>query len=163
MNKVRYLNRTHKNCNNCKELKPVGEFYKKRKNLKCGTQYYHGLCKMCEKRYRAGMQEWYKKYLKGWRITHKDYIIAKQEEIRKARPERNKCRLRTRYHVRVGNLKKFPCVVCGVVTVHAHHPDYNDHMRIVWLCPQHHSLLHAGDYKLVDDRPVLLFDRFNNH
>lgn len=159
-NTVRHRNRTHKKCKVCKEIKPVSEFYKK-DTSHFGIQYYHSMCKPCEKRYRAKMQDWYKGYIKEWNKENKEYITAKHKEITKSQPKRNRTRNRTRYYISIGKIIKMPCAVCGAIKVHAHHPDYDDHMRVVWLCPQHHSLLHAGDYVLENDVPVMIFDRFN--
>ena len=151
--------RTHKKCSRCKETKPVAEFYTKSKGPD-GTQYYQGWCKLCEKKRGGSRLEWKREYLKKYNPTHREYITAMQEKHRKLNMDKNRTRLRTRYHINAGHIKKLPCAVCEAVKVHSHHPDYNDHMRVVWLCPLHHSLLHAGDYKLVDDKPILVFDRF---
>ena len=36
-----------------------------------------------------------------------------------------------------------PCFVCGSLEVHGHHPDYDQPLQVVWLCPEHHNQLHA--------------------
>ena len=55
---------------------------------------------------------------------------------------------RTRAHthtlLRRGRLKRLPCAECGATEVEAHHPDYADPRRVVWLCPDHHRKLHAA-------------------
>lgn len=42
-----------------------------------------------------------------------------------------------------GDLVKEPCDVCGATKrVHAHHPDYNEPLTVIWMCPKHHQELH---------------------
>lgn len=150
--------RKDKKCSRCKETKLVAEFHTKSKGP-TGTQYYQGWCKMCEKKRDGQRFEYHKKYNVDYKVTHPGYMAERQEASRKRNMDKNRTRLRTRYHINAGHIKKLPCVVCGEINVHSHHPDYNDHMRVVWLCPLHHSRLHAGDYELVNDIPVMVFDR----
>jgi hypothetical protein len=49
---------------------------------------------------------------------------------------------RVSYAVRVGKLKRQPCVICGSLNTYAHHPDYSRPLVVVWLCPLHHSHIH---------------------
>ena len=52
-------------------------------------------------------------------------------------------RSQTNVLLRRGRLKKLPCTECDTTeTVEAHHPDYSDPRRVVWLCRWHHRLLH---------------------
>jgi len=44
------------------------------------------------------------------------------------------CRVRTRYAVKKGLIKKTLCEICGEVKVEAHHKDYSDHLDVRWLC-----------------------------
>lgn len=43
---------------------------------------------------------------------------------------------------KTGKLVKQPCEVCGNAEVHAHHPDYDKPLDVMWLCAEHHSLWH---------------------
>ena len=36
-----------------------------------------------------------------------------------------------------------PCVICGQTKVEAHHFDYRNPWRIVWLCRAHHRMQHT--------------------
>jgi hypothetical protein len=49
-----------------------------------------------------------------------------------------------KYAVRVGNLKKLPCEVCGEEKSMAHHSSYAKDMRLIvtWLCDPHHNEIH---------------------
>ena len=43
-----------------------------------------------------------------------------------------------------GRLKAGSCAVCGATaSVHAHHPNYDKPLEIVWLCRAHHDAEHA--------------------
>jgi hypothetical protein len=49
------------------------------------------------------------------------------------------------YHVKVGHIIKGPCVVCGALKVHAHHPrgyDAAHRLDVEWYCPKHHKEVH---------------------
>lgn len=50
--------------------------------------------------------------------------------------------------IKKGVLKKMPCSVCGDIRSVAHHPNYNEKLRIVWLCINHHADVHAKRIKL---------------
>ena len=44
--------------------------------------------------------------------------------------------------VRSGKIVPQPCWVCGE-KAEAHHPDYDQPLSVVWLCPSHHKQTHA--------------------
>jgi hypothetical protein len=44
--------------------------------------------------------------------------------------------------VRSGKLIPLPCFICGI-KAEAHHPDYDQPLSVVWLCPSHHKQAHA--------------------
>lgn len=46
--------------------------------------------------------------------------------------------------IKLGQLQRLPCWVCGNEKVQAHHPCYAEDMwlDVVWLCPPHHRQLH---------------------
>lgn len=46
--------------------------------------------------------------------------------------------------VKCGKLIPLPCVKCGNVKVHAHHPDYSKPLKVIWLCSLHHQELHRN-------------------
>lgn len=44
-----------------------------------------------------------------------------------------------------GKIAKLPCRECGSSeNLEAHHPDYTDPRRVVWLCRTHHKALHRS-------------------
>jgi hypothetical protein len=38
----------------------------------------------------------------------------------------------------------FPCAICGRIKTHGHHYDYRLPLSVIWLCPTHHKMQHAG-------------------
>lgn|GEM_PF-1977442 len=42
-----------------------------------------------------------------------------------------------------GEIKRQPCQICGYPNGHGHHEDYNEPLKVVWLCSKHHMRLHA--------------------
>ena len=54
-----------------------------------------------------------------------------------------KARHRSPYHLRVGNIQKKPCEICGSMeNLEAHHDDYSKPLQVRWLCRRHHKQLH---------------------
>ncbi len=53
-----------------------------------------------------------------------------------------RCRRRTKYAVRIGQLERQPCKVCGSKRVEAHHSDYSKPLRVIWYCQRHHQAWH---------------------
>lgn len=53
--------------------------------------------------------------------------------------------------LRSGRLRKEPCLMCGRLPVHAHHPrGYDNALDVEWLCPWHHREAHG----LTNHQPV---------
>jgi len=63
-----------------------------------------------------------------WRATH---------------PQARRAHVLVRAAVRKGTLVKQPCEDCGDPNSEAHHPNYAEPLRVVWLCRQHHKRRHA--------------------
>ena len=67
------------------------------------------------------------------------------ESVRKWRSlnERKRaCHVILNNAVRDGRLIPLPCFICGI-KAEAHHPDYDQPLSVVWLCPSHHKQAHA--------------------
>ena len=45
-----------------------------------------------------------------------------------------------------GYLVREPCEVCGVARTDAHHDDYNEPLKVRWLCRADHAALHKGSH-----------------
>lgn len=66
---------------------------------------------------------------------------------RVAHPKRRAAQVAVGNALRDGRLAKLPCMVCGA-DAEAHHPDYDQPLDVVWLCPPHHKQAHALARKL---------------
>ena len=44
--------------------------------------------------------------------------------------------------VNFGEIKRKPCEICGKKNAQGHHPNYNEPLKVIWLCPKHHRELH---------------------
>jgi hypothetical protein len=137
-------------CKQCRFVKPVNLFYVSNQ----------ARCKDCVKQSvrsnRAEKIDYYKAYDRARAmIPHR--VKARQEyqqtpngKAAVKRAHENYIannRKRRQAHIDVGNaikygrISKLPCFVCGD-KAHAHHPDYDRPLDVVWLCPQHHKEAH---------------------
>ncbi len=48
----------------------------------------------------------------------------------------------------MGKLSKKLCIVCGKKEVLAHHENYSNPFKVIWLCEQHHKDYHDGKIEL---------------
>jgi len=56
-------------------------------------------------------------------------------------------RVRLKYAVDTGKLKRLPCEVCGEVKSEGHHEDYTLPLEVRWLCKKHHIAEHRKHLK----------------
>lgn len=82
---------------------------------------------------RTSTREERNAYMRAWRKAH-----PPSEEERR----RDRARSYAGTYMRRGLLTKQPCRVCGDPNSQMHHPDYNDPLRVEWLCKKHHRDLH---------------------
>lgn len=150
----------NKVCIYCNQDKKINEFHKN-KNAK---DEHSSVCKECNiKR----VQEWrlnnlekrniYEK--KYWSLHHDNYLLIRrkskiknQDKIKKQQKIwrfNNKHKIyihyKTNKDIQKGSIEKTNyCSNCKKHSsfIHAHHPDYNDYLTVIWLCPSCHELLH---------------------
>jgi len=132
-----------KQCNSCKEVKGIGEFYKHYK-MKDG---HFNQCKIC-------IINRVSKYLKTERgkavdkrrnqkPRRKQLRIESTARMRKKHPKQAWARQEFWKYFKKGLITKLPCEDCGTNDlVEAHHPDYNQPLIVMWLCSLHHSKWH---------------------
>ena len=70
-------------------------------------------------------------------------------EYKRKFPHRVKARDIVKSLVRNGTLKRLPCEFCGYIKSQAHHPDYTQPTKVMWLCPTHHKEWHKNN-KVID-------------
>jgi hypothetical protein len=68
--------------------------------------------------------------------------LANSKAWRVKFPDRARAQVSVAKAIGSGDLKKLPCMVCGLDAV-AHHPDYDQPLDVVWLCQPHHKQAHA--------------------
>ncbi len=98
-------------------------------------------------------------YHRGYYVRNREAVIAKTKEYQKTMagraanknsddwqkekaPHKIFARQVVRAAIVAGYMKKKPCVICGDEKSQAHHPDYLDPFRVIWLCRKHHDLEH---------------------
>lgn len=46
-------------------------------------------------------------------------------------------------------MKRLPCIICANPKSEAHHPDYRQPLKVIFMCPVHHHRFHAGKFSLI--------------
>jgi hypothetical protein len=67
-------------------------------------------------------------------------------------PPRDFAQLCVQHALRIGLLKREPCLYCGAEKAHAHHPDYRKPLWVIWMCNSHH-LKHHGRVAAAGRKP----------
>lgn len=129
-----------KKCKKCGLEKDISEFYKNPKS----KDGYQEKCKECAKKManenRRKNIDRIREYDRT-RGNRQDSSYLK--ERRKKYPKAYRFYNIIAHHLRVGNILKKPCEVCGTTeNVVAHHDDYNHALEIRWLCQSHHLQWH---------------------
>lgn len=57
-------------------------------------------------------------------------------------PERNAARTAVARALKLKQLTRLPCFICGNANTQGHHPDYAAPLDVVWLCKKHHDEIH---------------------
>lgn len=68
---------------------------------------------------------------------------ARVQKYNKEKPHQKHANSVVAYALKIGKLKKFPCLICGDEKSEGHHPDYSRPLDVVWLCSSHHKQAHA--------------------
>lgn len=63
-------------------------------------------------------------------------------------PYKEKCHALFQYAVKIGRVKKQPCIICDKFPAEGHHHDYWKPLKVIWLCRKHHSALHRESFCL---------------
>jgi hypothetical protein len=141
-----------KACNKCKEEKGIEEFqYRKDR----GT--YHHICKKCRNLQSSQWKKINRKYCYEEKRKYRKSEVGKAAT--RARKKRKKLNpiVRKKYRVqdkawksiKNGTLKRMPCEKCGNLKVHAHHPNYNEPLNVMWLCVFHHREWHKHNKAII--------------
>lgn len=144
-----------KTCFKCGVDKHLGDFYS-HPAMKDGLL---GKCKDCTKkdsienrlrnieRYREydrdrGKTEHRLERVRAYRKSHREIVRNSQKKYVERYPQKYKAHVMTSNAIRDEKIIPLPCLKCGEPVTEAHHPNYDEPMNIVWLCPTHHRQLH---------------------
>ena len=144
-----------KYCYSCGQTLPVDAFYSN-KNKGDGLS---SNCKECQKAWRKGHYQRYKKQtdetIQRWRDRNPvKYRAIARDQGRKNAPKQRALMAAwmaangfnpytlVNAAVKGGTLTPQPCRICGSLEVEAHHNDYHKPLEVVWYCRKHHRRLH---------------------
>lgn len=143
-----------KKCNKCSAELPFSLFSKDKSN-KDGLKRH---CKVCVSKWdKARFQRLTpeqkikrREYNRKWMRENFDKETSRVRFKKYREENRQKVRAgqKLRYHVKVGNIAKLPCQICGSVLSEAHHQDYNKPLDVMWLCHLHHMQVEHGIVEL---------------
>ena len=95
----------------------------------------------------------YKKFYNAkWRKDNKDKHLGMAKKYRENHPEEIKCRHALQYAVKIGEVKRLPCQVCGSPKSQAHHDDYSKPLEVKWFCALHHREYHDHKEPMNEDQ-----------
>ena len=133
-----------KKCYLCGEIKDTTLFAKD-SSKKSG---YSSRCLICNrvrnKKYRDEHKDYFKKYIRDYYAKNPEkFATSKGRYNGKYKKDlvKNRARNKLEYAVNHGKILKQPCSVCGNVNSEAHHEDYLQPLKVVWLCKKHHGQL----------------------
>ena len=119
----------NKKCTKCKKVKSLDDFYKDSRT----KDNRYSSCKKCHliqgSRYEKNNKE------KRYKRLQKFYL----KEENRLKPG---ARIKSRKAVKLGELLKGKCEICGEKKVDAHHTDYSKPLEVMWLCRPHHAQIH---------------------
>lgn len=130
-------------CTVCKQIKESTYFNRIYKNKK------RGWCKECKNK---SVRKYYHVHQKEINYKRKNIWKFKTSPKKYFKTQYNKfkykfsARQKVKYAIKVGKLKKLPCVKCNKCPSDAHHPDYSKPLLVIWLCNFHHKEIHNQIY-----------------
>jgi DNA-binding transcriptional MerR regulator len=81
----------------------------------------------------------------GWSVRQvtEYFDISKQRLEQIENPVARKARKAVALAIKSGKLTRQSCRACGDPKSEAHHEDYNEPLKVVWLCKKHHAMADA--------------------
>jgi len=104
---------------------------------------------------------WYREYRKKNRIKLRLYNRQYNKDWRYINGYHNECQWKKNNPIAVkthqslyraikrGAIKRKPCIKCGSLKSQAHHEDYSDPLKVIWLCAKHHKAHHLKNLKKI--------------
>lgn len=154
-----------KKCSKCLHYLPITNFHRNGKYLrshcmKCCSLKDKERYKLNREKFISRRMERYEKHkplekfkMSEYRRQRKRISLPKTEEQKKrsraqykksrdSHRDRYRARKLHNYHVNKGNIKHYPCCICGNKKTEAHHCDYSKPLEVMWLCKAHHVAWH---------------------
>lgn len=111
------------------------------------AEFYDSIATYCKQHWRERVRlnreskaEYYRAYdRKRGNRQSLEYL----REYRKRNPKKYKAQCALNNAIRDGKVYPMPCIVCGK-DAEAHHPDYDNPLDVIWLCPAHHKEVHGA-------------------
>jgi DNA repair exonuclease SbcCD ATPase subunit len=131
-------------CKKCGIEKPIDQYFRNKAMIHSGGRLLS--CKSCV----AKTQREYDRTPRAKELS-KERMKKSKFKIKSARSlKRQRAKYPEKYHARnllysalkLGKINREPCSVCGNPKSEAHHQDYNEPLKVMWLCFEHHRELH---------------------
>jgi hypothetical protein len=140
-------NHLEKTCKACKQTKGLDKFYRH-----VGSR--DGLLNKCAECVKQDARDRWRKDIDKSRARARE--LYQRPEIKKQRARyaleasqayawKFAARLAVKKALYSGQLVRQPCEVCGDPKTDAHHPNYDEPLRVNWLCRLHHAARHIEE------------------
>lgn len=153
-------------CQYCHKEFKVSSKEGSRKRKFCNRKCFHAFIyvsperkkekhRLAEKRRRLLKPKEYVKASRKWQQANPHLVRALETKRRKRRAINDVVCQKTNLAIRTGKIKPEPCIICKkkdgkLVKAQAHHCDYKQPLKIMWLCPRHHKAWHRV---FIPDKP----------
>ncbi len=134
-----------KQCRQCGEYLPLAEFYRHSQMADGHLNKCMDCVKARVSRHRRANDS-VREYDRQRALNPERTALRNNvsERYRIENPHRVNASTKVRRAILSGKMEKEPCAFCGRTdNIHAHHPDYDKPLDVVWLCVQCHRRLHA--------------------
>jgi len=130
-----------KTCFKCRRVLPLTDFYEHPRM----ADGHLNKCRECARadtmQNRRKRVDYYRDYDR-MRAQRPERAARRQQRARRQRDEQSqkyKARTGAGNALRDGRLRREPCYFCGATTdIEMHHPDYDQPLRVYWLCRRCH-------------------------
>lgn len=135
----------NKVCKKCGLRKPLDDYYR---HPTCTSDGHLGACKACINAYkvshRSQKEDYYKLYDLARQDRPKRRAVKKRanDTAEKRYPEKYKATRAIVKAVAKGEIRREPCLICGVTVTQGHHEHYERPYDVFWLCEPHHKAIH---------------------
>jgi len=120
-------------CSKCGHELPLKSFYRD------GGNRLRSDCKTCRSATTSAYQFAHPEQRREYTYRGLKKHLENPENVAK-----KDCRRRANYALVNGKIERRPCEVCGSVKSEMHHDDYDQPLKVRWMCHKHHGLYHRA-------------------